>query len=191
MMSDGVIVPGSSGNPLFFCASISAGVSPGLTPNTAPADFAASKSSGREIVPTPTIASLTFDIRPIASSPCAVRSGTSNARTPPATSASASGTASSIRSMMITGITGPTRITSMVFIASTFRKHELIVDRHRVADRNRLGGLRGDEAHRALLGAERCCAEHAEQLAAETMVVFAQIDVSGAARVPFGLGDQC
>ena len=56
--SEGVITPGNIGKEDARAASISIGVSPGLTPKRAPAAMASSKSSGRVIVPTPTIAPL-------------------------------------------------------------------------------------------------------------------------------------
>ena len=117
--SDGVITPGSNGNALSLAADASAGVSPGLTPNTAPALIDSSKSSGRVIVPTPTIAPSTS--RAMASMACSatgVRSVSSSTRTPPATSALASGTACSIFSTTMTGMTGPMRMISRTFIAT-------------------------------------------------------------------------
>ena len=111
--SDGVITPGSSGKPLDLAAAISAGVSPGDTPNTAPASRDAANSSGCVNVPTPTMASGTCSaIARIAGRPWAVRSVISSTRMPPATSARASGTACAMSSMAITGITTEVRMMS-------------------------------------------------------------------------------
>ncbi len=76
--------------------------------NFAPAACAARASAALRTVPAPTTASGTARaMASMAGSPAAVRSVTSSTRTPPATSALAIGTASSRRSMTMTGMTGP------------------------------------------------------------------------------------
>src|SRR4051794_9861952 len=75
-------------------------------PNATPSFSTRVKSAGLRIVPMPTIASGTSAIIALAASiATGVRMVTSSVRTPPATSARASGTASWIRSMVRTGMT--------------------------------------------------------------------------------------
>src|ERR1700674_2659 len=123
--SEGVMTPGSRGKRQARAASINAGVSPGLTPNRAPAAIDLSKSAGSEIVPTPTMASFTsLAMARIASSATRGRRVISSTRTPPATNALAKGTAFARSSMTITGMTGPTRISSRgVMIFEVLRVH--------------------------------------------------------------------
>src|SRR6266542_2932594 len=124
MTSEGVMTPGNSGRLARSAASPNAGVRPGLTPKRAPAATACAKSSGRVIVPTPTIAPSTWRaIAATAPMPAGVRNVTSSTRTPPATNALASGTAWSTSSITITGITGPTRIISRTSTASLLSIH--------------------------------------------------------------------
>ena len=104
--SDAVAIPGANGRPLAAAAFRSSGVAPGLMPNLAPSATARARSSAFKIVPMPTMASGTSAIMALAASTATgVRSVTSSTRTPPATSARASGTASSTRSMVSTGMT--------------------------------------------------------------------------------------
>ena len=104
--SDAVAIPGANGRRLAAAAFSSSGVAPGLMPNLAPSASVRARSSALRMVPMPTMASGTFAIIALAASiATGVRSVTSRVRTPPATSALASGTASSSRSMVSTGIT--------------------------------------------------------------------------------------
>ena len=104
--SEAVAIPGANGRSLSAAAFSRSGVAPGLMPNLAPSDRARARSSAFRIVPMPTTASGTSAIMALAASTATgVRSVTSRTRTPPATSARASGTASSSRSIVSTGIT--------------------------------------------------------------------------------------
>src|SRR3954447_16783593 len=104
--SDAVAMPGANGKSPAAAALNRSGVAPGLTPNSAPSASARARSSALRMVPMPTMASGTPDIIAFAASiATGVRRVTSSTRTPPATSARASGTASSSRSMVRTGIT--------------------------------------------------------------------------------------
>ncbi len=91
-------MPGRKATSLAIAALPSFSVRPGETMNCAPASTAASSCSGFRTVPAPTIAPGTLAISRIASSAQGVRSVTSRQGKPPATSASASGTACSISS---------------------------------------------------------------------------------------------
>src|SRR4051794_36630985 len=105
--SDTVAQPGSTGISASANAAASSGGVPGLTRYFAPAAIAAATSAGRITVPTPTTQSATSaTIARMASSAGLVRSVTSITGKPPATNARASGTASAIRSMVSTGMTG-------------------------------------------------------------------------------------
>jgi hypothetical protein len=106
MMSPALATPGSSGTPDPAAASPTAAVRPGLTTNCDPASSAESNWRGLSTVPAPTIAPSTPLIARMASSAAGVRSVTSRTLRPPATSARATGTASSTRSMTSTGMTG-------------------------------------------------------------------------------------
>ena len=86
-----------------------------------PAAVQSLKSGARVSVPPPTIASGTAArMARIASSAHAVRSVTSSTRSPPRTSASASGTACSSCWMVSTGITGETLMMSRIFAPLAF-----------------------------------------------------------------------
>ena len=104
--SEAVAIPGANGRSSPAAAFNSSGVPPGLMPNLAPSALARARSSAFRMVPMPTMASGTSAIIALAASiATGVRNVTSSTRTPPATSALASGTASSRRSMVSTGIT--------------------------------------------------------------------------------------
>jgi hypothetical protein len=86
-----VAIPGSSG---IGPSGPSPSIRPGLTANLAPACAAAARCSRLVTVPTPGTASATSAaMRRMDSSPAGVRRVTSSAKSPPATSARASGTA--------------------------------------------------------------------------------------------------
>src|SRR5258705_2565997 len=89
-------------------ASSRLGVAPGLRANFAPRSIAHWRSSGVRTVPIPTIASGTSAmVFRAASTAAMVRNVITSRRSPPATSARASGTASSTRSMVMTGTSLP------------------------------------------------------------------------------------
>ena len=116
MSSDAVAIPGANGSRLAATAFSSSGVAPGLMPNLAPSASARARSPALRMVPIPTTASGTSAMMALAASAATgVRSVTSSVRTPPATSALASGTASSTRSMVSTGITVARRISSAIW----------------------------------------------------------------------------
>src|SRR3954470_1181250 len=99
-------MPGANGKELSAATLRRSGVMPGLMPNATPSFSTRVKSAGLRIVPMPTTASGTSAIIALAASiATGVRMVTSSVRTPPATSARASGTASWIRSMVRTGMT--------------------------------------------------------------------------------------
>src|SRR5712691_6926560 len=103
--SDAVAIPGANGKALAAAAFSRSGVAPGLIPNLAPIPSARARSSAFRMVPIPTTASGTSAIIAFADSiATGVRSVISSVRTPPATSALASGTASARRSMVRTGM---------------------------------------------------------------------------------------
>src|SRR5208283_1908762 len=105
MISDAVPTPGTNGTPRSAAASSSSGVAPGLKANGRSRRLASFRSRRVTTVPSPTIASATSAlIAAAASAPAAVRKVISSVRTPPATSALASGTARSTRSIVSTGI---------------------------------------------------------------------------------------
>ena len=115
--SVGVMIPGNSGKLTVCAAAASSGVSPGETPNCAPACAASVKSAGRVNVPTPTMASGTaLRMASTAASATGVRMVTSSTFRPPAHNACASGTACSSLSMISTGITGAIFMMSRMFI---------------------------------------------------------------------------
>src|SRR5579863_2964539 len=116
MMSEGVITPGKSGRPASCAAWCISLVSPGDTPNCAPAFFASAHCSGFVIVPTPTtISGASWLARSIACSPAPVRSVISSTFTPPAWSARDTCSPCSAESNASTGITGPRRTISLTF----------------------------------------------------------------------------
>src|SRR6185437_7901730 len=104
--SEAVAIPGANGSLLAAAAFSSSGVAPGLMPNLAPSSSARARSSALRMVPMPTMASGTLAIIAFAASiATGVRKVTSSMRTPPDTSARASGTASSSLLMVSTGTT--------------------------------------------------------------------------------------
>src|SRR5689334_24966752 len=105
--SDTVAQPGSTGTGASASADARSNGVPGLTRYFAPAEIAAAMSDTRVTVPTPTTQSGTSAAMAlIASSAALVRSVTSMTGSPPATSARASGMASTVRSIVRTGMTG-------------------------------------------------------------------------------------
>src|SRR5208337_3884839 len=113
MISDAVPTPGTNGTPRSAAASSSSGVAPGLKANGRSRRLASFRSRRVTTVPSPTIASATSAlIAAAASAPAAVRKVISSVRTPPATSALASGTARSTRSIVSTGISRAARSNS-------------------------------------------------------------------------------
>ncbi len=109
MISLAVAAPGRSGRPSSSQAAIRRSVAPGETPKVAPAAFAALTSAGVKSVPAPTMPPGTSAMARIASSATGVRSVTSSAGRPPATSASARGRACARSSITSTGTTGARR----------------------------------------------------------------------------------
>jgi hypothetical protein len=85
--------------------------------------MAAARSSGFNTVPAPTIAPGTCFIARIASSAQGVRSVTSRTLRPPATNASASGTASSRLSITSTGMTGAVRMMASILAEAVVIAH--------------------------------------------------------------------
>src|SRR6056297_1752556 len=133
MISVEVAAPGRSGSPASSQASSSRSVAPGETPNPAPASTAFATSSGVSSVPAPTTPPSTAAISRMASSAAGVRSVTSSAGRPPATSARASGAAWAACSTTSTGITGAMRqmsralsLASVGVIASSVRMRPVI-----------------------------------------------------------------
>src|SRR6266567_1688255 len=105
--SDTLAQPGSVGTGAAASAAASVAVVPGLTRYLAPTASAAATSASPSTVPAPTPHSGTCAaIAAMASSATRVRSVTSMTFSPPATSARASGTACSTRSIVSTGTTG-------------------------------------------------------------------------------------
>src|SRR5690625_1178998 len=155
--SETVAVPGRQGSPVCDIAANSDGVAPGDTRKLAPASAAFAAWSGVVIVPAPTTMSGTSSaIARIASTATGVRSVSSIAGSPPATSALASGTASATRSMTTTGMTG-TRSNTDVDTSSS-----------RVLDNGHLllwRVIRGEHT-RSRIGRPNGSAERGEQLPA-------------------------
>ena len=107
MASEAVAQPAITGIGASVKAEASSGVVPGLTRKVAPAAIVASICARLVTVPAPAMApSTSAAISRSASSATGVRSVTSISGRPPSTSARASGTASSRRSMTTTGTTG-------------------------------------------------------------------------------------
>src|SRR5947208_9476871 len=105
--SDTLAQPGSAGTGAAASAAASVAVVPGLTRYLAPTASAAATSASPSTVPAPTPHSGTCAaIAAMASSATRVRSVTSTTFSPPATSARASGTTCSTRSIVSTGTTG-------------------------------------------------------------------------------------
>ena len=110
MTSEAVCTPGMNGSSPAAAASSSSGVAPGLSAKRALEARAVSRSCGVSTVPRPThgLRHILGDGRGRGRRGRRAQ-GDLERRTPPATSARASGTASSTRSMVITGMMGATR----------------------------------------------------------------------------------
>jgi hypothetical protein len=107
MTSDTVEQPGNAGTGASVSASARSGDVPGLARNAAPASQARETSSRFTTVPMPATTSGTSAmIARNAESAASVRNVTSITERPPVASARASGTASSTRPMVRTGMTG-------------------------------------------------------------------------------------
>ena len=100
----------------------SGSVRPGLTTKRAPAATAWSNWRGFSTVPAPTVAPATSLIARMASSATGVRSVTSSAGRPPATSASANGRAVARSSTTMTGITGASAMMSWMVVMRVLQR---------------------------------------------------------------------
>ena len=116
-ISETVLAPGSRGKLCALQASIIKRVVPGLTAKRAPALAAECAFISVNIVPAPTqISGNSFARRSIEFKAASVRSVTSIVLIPPESNASPSGTAKSASSITITGITGPVKRISEIFM---------------------------------------------------------------------------
>ena len=101
---EGFTTPGTIGSPAAWAARTISGSNPGETRKSAPACCAAATCDSVRIVPAPiAMSGWAARIAAIDSSAHGLRSVTSIERTPPATSASASGTAAPAEGMAMTG----------------------------------------------------------------------------------------
>ena len=106
MISDAVAAPGNRGSSKLEQASMIGIDDPGETPNTAPADLAASAWAGLSMLPAPTTHPETEEIRSMAANAISVRRVTSMTCNPPSANADASGIASASFEISKTGMTG-------------------------------------------------------------------------------------